>query len=453
MLSRTDIDLLCRVGPGTPTGNLMRQYWLPALYSWELEPDGAPQRVRLLGENLVAYRDSNGAPGFIAESCPHRGASMFFGRNEEGGLRCVYHGWKFDTSGACVDMPNEPAESNFKHKIKATAYAGADWGRVIWIYMGPRQDDPPALPLWEWCTVPETQLQHQHKGVYECNYMQSVEGELDSSHAPFLHSRLHAEDTGKFGSFTKDLQPHLEVMGTDAGVLYGARRVEDDGHYYWRSTQFLFPIYGMFPGGGDDGAVPLSIYVPIDDEHTLHWGLKWHPTKPFGGDGKPHTEPFKASGELVQGLGPVKPEQKGKWFANWWTEADIRNDFKINRTAQKLKTYSGIGAGRLQDTAMIVSMGAIMDRTREHLGTADATIIRVRRRLMQAAIALRDRGETPPGADNPQAYRKRSCMAVLPKEADWTARFADWHHARTPEHPTGGYVTPAAGRGSHPAAG
>ena len=165
MLSKENIELLCRVGQGTVMGDLMRQYWLPAIYSWELEPDAEPKRVRLLGEDLIAYRDTNGTPSFIANNCPHRGASLFFGRNEEAGLRCVYHGWKFDANGNCIDMPNEPAESDFKTKVKAVAYKGADAGGITWIYMGPQQDDPPGLPQWEWCQVPENQLQHSHKAL------------------------------------------------------------------------------------------------------------------------------------------------------------------------------------------------------------------------------------------------------------------------------------------------
>src|ERR1051326_8187534 len=150
MLSKADNDLATHVGPGTPMGNLLREYWLPAMMSCELAaPDCPPVRVRLLGENLIAFRTTSGQVGIIQNACPHRGASLFFGRNEEEGLRCVYHGWKFDVSGQCVDMPSEPAESNFKSKIRATAYRGADWGGVTWIYMGPNQADPP-LPEMEW---------------------------------------------------------------------------------------------------------------------------------------------------------------------------------------------------------------------------------------------------------------------------------------------------------------
>src|SRR6266568_6094885 len=149
MLSRENTELLTRVGPGTVMGDVMRQYWLPCVYSWELTADGDPVRVRMLGEDLIAFRDSNGSPGFIANNCPHRGASLFFGRNEEQGLRCVYHGWKYDTSGQCIDMPNEPAESDFRTKVAAVAYPTVDKAGVIWAYFGPQEKQPP-LPDLEW---------------------------------------------------------------------------------------------------------------------------------------------------------------------------------------------------------------------------------------------------------------------------------------------------------------
>src|ERR671910_1182592 len=148
MLSVSDNELMCRVGPGTPMGNMIREYWVPALTPDDLVPDGPPLRVRLLGENLIAFRTTSGDVGLIQNSCPHRGASMFFGRNEEEGLRCVYHGWKFDTSGACVDMPSEPAESNFKNKVRTKAYPCVERGGVVWAYMGTRTDLPP-LPEFE----------------------------------------------------------------------------------------------------------------------------------------------------------------------------------------------------------------------------------------------------------------------------------------------------------------
>jgi phthalate 4,5-dioxygenase len=440
MLSKENTELLTRVGAGTPMGDLMRHYWLPLVYSWEIEPDGQSKRVRILGEDLIAWRDSDGKPGFIKENCPHRGASLFYARNENCGIRCVYHGWKFDTDGNCVDMPNEPAESNFKDRLKALTYKAADFGGITWIYMGERQDDPPGIPQWEWGLVPEKQLQHSHKAVYECNYMQALEGELDTTHVYFLHSRLDPGASPSYGLYANDRRARLEIVDTNYGLMYGARRLEDAEHYYWRTTQFLFPIYGMFPGGGEDGTVPLSIYVPIDDEHTLHWGLWWHPSEPLGKHSmKPFPQQLNDTGALIGGVGPLKPEQKGRFFADWWPEASRDNDFMVNYDVKKTKSFTGIASVRMQDDAVITSMGRVMKRWEEHLGTADATIIRVRRRLLDAAKALREHGIVPPGVDNPELYTVRSCQALLPVDQDWRERLDDWHHARTAQHPTGGF--------------
>src|SRR3982074_2864543 len=213
MLSQAENEYLCRVGPGTPMGTLLRRFWMPALIAPELpDPDCPPIRLTLLNEQLVAFRDSTGQVGLIANNCPHRGASLFFGRNEESGLRCVYHGWKFDTNGQCVDMPNEPAESDFKTKVRAVAYRGADAGGLTWIYMGQNQAAPPGLPGWEWCQVPENQLQHSHKAIYECNFMQALEGELDTTHVYFLHSRLDPQGPPAYGLYAPDRRARLEVV-------------------------------------------------------------------------------------------------------------------------------------------------------------------------------------------------------------------------------------------------
>ena len=186
MLSQKENELLCQVGPGTLMGDLFRRFWLPALLSTELpEPDCEPVRLRLLGENLVAFRDSEGRVGVVDNFCPHRRASLFYGRNEEGGLRCIYHGWKFDVNGDCVDMPSEPAESNFRDKVKVKSYAAEDFGDVIWIYMGPPELKQP-LPQFEWARVPANQRRVQ-RWIQDCNYMQALEGDLDSTHVSFLH--------------------------------------------------------------------------------------------------------------------------------------------------------------------------------------------------------------------------------------------------------------------------
>ncbi len=199
MLGTEDNELLCRVGPGTPMGNLMRQYWLPAVRSDELpSPDCPPVRIKILGEELIAFRATSGAVGLVQNSCPHRGASLFFGRNEEEGLRCVYHGWKFDVTGACVDMPSEPAESNFKARVRARAYSCRERGGVIWTYMGPREEPPP-LP-----DIEANMLADGEWGIYnlylDCNFMQNWEGEMDTVHAAFLHSSVTRPEDLKPGT-------------------------------------------------------------------------------------------------------------------------------------------------------------------------------------------------------------------------------------------------------------
>src|SRR5437763_9412863 len=187
MLTKEDNELLCRVGPGTPTGEMLRQYWHPVLLSNELpDRDSNPIRVRLLGENLIAFRDSGGRPGVLADHCAHRGASLFFGRNEENGLRCVYHGWKYDISGACVDMPNEPAESSFKQKVHQDAYPCREYGGMVWAYMGPRSV-PPELPRLEWAHVADHQ-RSLSPVLRECNWVQALEGEIDTAHLYLLHA-------------------------------------------------------------------------------------------------------------------------------------------------------------------------------------------------------------------------------------------------------------------------
>jgi phthalate 4,5-dioxygenase len=435
MLNAPENELMCRVGPGTPMGDVMRCYWLPLLYSWELQADGEPMRARLLGENLIAFRDSSGRPGLVAESCPHRGASLFFGRNEKEGLRCVYHGWKWDITGACVDMPSEPAESNFKNKVRATAYAAADQGGIIWAYMGADQTNPPALPEFEWCNIPEEQVHHAYKGVYECNWVQALEGDIDSSHLFLLHSRLKPEDPPVYGVFHRDKSPHLELVDTDYGIYYGASREEEPGKTYWRTTQFLFPIFTMFPAT-EDGTVPSHMYTPIDDNLTMHWGLRWHPTRAFTQERKLNQSIGKLPEE--NGLGPMKETRHGQIFPNWWPVAEMNNDFLMDREVQRTMNFTGIPTIRLQDSAMITSMGSTINRTKEHLGTTDAMVIATRRKLIKAAKQLREAGVMPPASQNEAAYRARSCSAILPTGVNWKEAFADWHSGRTEVPPAHG---------------
>ncbi|MEK7215197.1 MAG: Rieske 2Fe-2S domain-containing protein [Chloroflexota bacterium] len=415
MLSTADNQQLCQVGPGTPMGDLLRQYWMPMLLSEELPAkDGPPLRVKLLGELLVAYRDTSGQVGLMADNCPHRGASMFFGRNEEAGLRCVYHGWKFDLTGACTDMPNEPAESNFKNKVRITAYQTRERNGVIWAYLGP-EEAPPALPELEWNLVPENQ-RYISKRLGQCNWVQSLEGGIDTSHSGFLHRPLaKAVFDPTLDIVQRDRTPRFEVMETDYGVLIGARRGYDDTRYSWGITQFLMPFYSMIPGGLAFGpSLGGHAWVPMDDETTMTWTVSWHPDRPL-------TE------QEIQGM-HVWPNfnihvgREGGFLAPtsepggaWRTVLNKQNDYLIDHQMQQELRYIGINNIGLQDQCVQESMGPIYDRTREHLGAADTAIIRVRNLWLRSARALREQGLAPVGALSPEAYRVRSHGLILEK--------------------------------------
>lgn len=429
MLSREENELLCRVGQGTLMGDLLRQYWQPILLSSELpERDGPPLRVRLLGEDLIAFRTTSGKVGLVANNCPHRGASLFFGRNEEEGLRCVYHGWKFDFGGNCLDMPNEPAESNFKHKIHLTAYACSERNGLIWAYMGP-ESEPPGLPDLEWNLVPERR-RYMDKTLQDCNWVQSLEGGIDTSHGGFLHAGLvpGARDPELPGMgvrpTNRDRAPRFEVLDTDYGVLIGAQRDYDADHYSYGITQFLMPFYSMIPGGlAWGGTIGGHAWVPMDDEHTMTWTISWNPDRDLTGEELTRFNTYPQSGIHVgqNALLPPTSEPMGAWKPS----ANRGNDYLIDREAQRNKYYAGIGTAemgntRLQDGAMQESMGAIYDRSKERLGTTDLAIIRVRRMWLRSARALRENGVWPPGAHTPEAFGVRSYGVVVPKTAPQT---------------------------------
>jgi phenylpropionate dioxygenase-like ring-hydroxylating dioxygenase large terminal subunit len=423
MLSAENNDLITRVGHGTPMGSLMRQYWLPLIPSSDIDPNGDPQRVRLLGEDLVLFRATDGKLGLVAEACPHRGASLFFGRNEEDGLRCVYHGWKYDVTGQCVDMPNEPEESNFKNKIRVRGYAVEDRGSVVWAYMG--EGDPPGLPEFEWTLVSEEQrrltVSQRH-----CNWLQALEGDIDTSHLFFLHGRLNPTDSSAIGVWHDDRHPRLEIVPTDYGVVYGANREENPSTTYWRITQFMFPIFAFFPAN-PDGSVPGHIWVPLDDYTTRVWSLVWHPTLPL-------TETTLGVRVTASPAGPYLPDDTSG-LGRFRPRARKENDYEIDREIQRTKTFTGIPTINLQDQAVTESMGPIVNRTIEHLGTSDGMIIQVRRKLLNAAIALRDSGTAPPCVEHPEWYTVRSCSATLPKGASWHTELHDWLYAKTSDIP------------------
>lgn len=435
MLSKEDNELLCRVGPGTPMGDLMRQYWLPAARSDELPtPNGAPLRVRLLGEDLIAFRVTSGTVGLVANSCPHRGASLFYGRNEHEGLRCVYHGWKFDVTGACVDMPSEPPESNFKHKVRATAYPCVERGGVIWTYMGSRQTPPP-LPDLEANMDPASRVTTM---IRHCNYMQALEGDIDTVHFAFLHmGHLTLEDTyeGNFLHYqVKERAPRYAVMDTEFGTCYGAYRPATEDTYYWRMANFLFPFYTQIPPGTLAVNRGVRAWVPMDDEHTMFFGIS---APPAGGVVTTPEISKRADLQARRGTSSQAPggptemlPDTSDWYGRSRPKADASNDYLLDREkVQSGASYTGLPSVVLEDQAITESMGPIYNRSQEHLGTSDIMIIRTRLRLIRAAQALRASGDVPPGVDHPEFYRQRSGGVILPRSADWFEATRDLRRA------------------------
>ncbi len=425
MLNQDDNDKLTKIGPKTPMGNLLRQYWMPAALSSELSAcDSEPLRVKLLGENLIAFRDTHGQVGLVSEQCPHRGASLFFGRNEDAGLRCVYHGWKFDINGRCVDMPNEASDCPLKGRVKLLAYPCQERNGVIWAYLGPR-DTPPPLPKLEW-NLQLDGTTFLWRGYRACNWVQAMEGDLDSSHINFLHRTLNPDDLSTVpgvplpGYATAGIQllqngglPRLEAVDTEVGVLHTSVRHLDEGHEYHRIHPFMLPFHTMVGGGTNEKEVSFNgkLWVPMDDEQTLILEWQFRP-------GKPWTDEEIALLKKVRfPYGFMAPTSQAG--SGWRSPANLKNDYFIDRSLQKNKLFSGILSNPLQDSAMQESMGPIVDRTREHLGPADIVIIKVRRRLLKAASDLQEFGIVPPSVDHPELYFVRPVGAILPSNSDW----------------------------------
>jgi phthalate 4,5-dioxygenase oxygenase subunit len=422
MLSGEDNELLTRTGLGTAMGALVRQYWIPVVLSGELAAGGRVKRVKLLGERLVAFRAKHGRPGLVGEFCPHRGASLYFGRVEDAGMRCVYHGWKFGLDGQCLEMPNEPEESGFASKMKHVGYPCVEAGGMVWAYMGPANPTPP-LPHLEWTLLPEAHT-FVSKRVQECNWFQAMEGGIDSSHISFLHAPLsHTDaeiveelDRSSFGVGaavqTADRAPRFDVVDTDYGVLIGARRTRADGQYLWRVTQFLMPFYTMPPTDLDEKITQSHIWVPMDDTNVINWMVTWHPDRPLTREEIALN--VEGRGAHVCDYTPASSEPYG----DIRTADNKQNDYGMNWEAHRTRMFCGIPGFGVQDQAIQESQGPIVDRTQEHLGTSDTAIIQVRKRLLAAARALRDHGAPPPGRD-PESFLVRSASVLLPPGASW----------------------------------
>ena len=401
-----DNEFLTRTGPGTPMGELFRRYWIPALLAADLaQNDSAPVRVTLLSELLIAFRDSEGRYGLIGEFCAHRGVSLWFGRNENGGIRCAYHGWKYDVTGQCIEVPSEPAASGFCSKVKLAGYPLVERGGVLWTYMGPRESQPP-LPEYEWTGVPDAH-RHISKRIQECNYLQSMEGGLDSIHSSFLHrfsvgeDPLLKRDPVSAALLRGDALPAFLPMTSPGGLYVTTRRNAGADAYYWRVTQWLMPCFNLFPpyAGNPHGG---HAWVPIDDERCWIFSLDYHPDRPL-------TDAEVSAMERGCGIhvalvpGTFRPLRNKS------------NDYLIDRAAQKAcASFSGVTGIGEQDAAIQESMGPIQDRTREHLVSTDNGIIMTRQRLIRAARDVAQ-GIMPPGRDA-AAQAVRAFSAVLSRE-------------------------------------
>jgi phenylpropionate dioxygenase-like ring-hydroxylating dioxygenase large terminal subunit len=406
LITSTENELLTRTGPGTPMGALFRRYWLPALLAEELlEPDCAPVRVKLLGERLVAFRDTSGRLGLVSEFCAHRGVSLWFGRNEEDGLRCPYHGWKYDVTGQCVDLPSEPEESGMRRRIRLAAYPLIERGGVLWAYLGAPELKPPA-PGYDWTHVAPAQ-RYVSKRLQECNWLQAMEGAVDSIHSGFLHrysvgdDPLLKRDPESLAMMRADTKPRFFPTGSPGGLYVTTRRNAGSDRYYWRVTQWLMPCFSFFPPYGDN---PYGghAFVPIDDENCWTFSIDYHPHRPL-------TEAELEAMRAGKGIHVTLKE------GTFTPVANRGNDYQMDRAAQKAKqTFSGVLGVGVQDAAVQESMGRIQDRAREHLVSSDNNILMARRRLKDAADGVA-RGIAPPGLD-PAVQRARALSMVVPRD-------------------------------------
>jgi phthalate 4,5-dioxygenase len=417
-----ETQLLTRVGAGTPAGELFRQYWVPVVMSSELDAGGTPVRVKLLGEELIAFRSSAGAVGLVDNRCPHRCASLFYGRNEEGGLRCAYHGWKFAADGRCLDMPNLPPHQSVKDKVRIKAYPTEERLGVVWTYMG-RRAAPPPFPDHPVFRVPPGRI-----SVWcmqrECNYLQALEGDLDTSHAGFLHTGVTPErlpdDAPETIGFV-NRTPEFKVADTPYGVISGAHRPAEPGKTYWRFAQFLFPFFSQVPPCPLGSEAMLRAWVPMDDTHTMYFSIS--------------TDTFSIARGPRATRRPIP--QRGltydyeflpnttDWYGRWRLKANRGNDHLIDRAVQRTESFSGIEGLDVQDTAITESMGLIVDHDNETLVPSDVLVARMRRRLLAAAQELQAHGTAPPGLDQPEAFHDVwSGYIVAPAEMEWLEVYA-----------------------------
>ena len=431
MAAAQDNEILTRVSAGTPMGDLMRQYWIPAAKSAELKTDGDPVRLKLLGEQLIAFRDSSGKVGIMDHRCPHRCASLFFGRNEEGGIRCVYHGWKFDADGNCTDMANVPPHQDFKHKVHAKAYKTAERNGLVWVFMGD-QNKIPELPPFEANLLPEGEVNIWFV-MRECSWLQGLEGDMDTTHLGFLHYGLlkgtdfEASAAQRYTAVNKT--PEFVTKTTDWGYMYAAIRGDGSDEVHMRVSQFVMPFWTMPPVNPITKNYIARAWVPMDDTHHMFVHIV-------------HKDYDPLSRKLLDGrsagfkLGFDYLPNTTDWYGRYNLRPNMANDFLIDREKQRTESFTGIDGITLQDFAVVESMGAIVDRTMEHLASSDAAIAQTRRVLINAANNLKE-GNRHPSMDRQAAQvpHVRGGFFQAPKGGDWQKLYAE-QIERAPFSPT-----------------
>lgn len=435
MLSAADNVMLTRTGAGTPMGNLFRQYWIPVLLSSELPaPDCPPVRVRVHGEDLLAFRDTGGRVGLIDPFCSHRGANLFFGRNEAGGIRCVYHGWKFDVLGNCLEAPTLEADvlAKLRDRARIKAYPACDWGDLVWAYLGPRTVPPP-LPGLEFAALPASH-RHVSKKLQECNWAQVVEGAIDTAHFSFLHqpvvtsqADLETKTEQAIKGFSRstmnsdhvrwmrdDPRPRYHVAAHPAGLVLAGARHAEPGELYWRIAQFLLPSIAFTPSAAPGQNYHAQFFVPIDDENCWIYLFTWNPERPVT---DAERESYRQGGAVYA----VVDDQ-------YRPVRNRTNDYLIDRQVQRTENFTGIVGVSEQDAAVQDSQGRIADRSRELLGPTDIGVVQFRRLMLEQAKALLA-GIEPAVLDKPNAYAVRAggivAEASLPFEAVMQRRFGD----------------------------
>lgn len=405
-----DNVILTRTGEHAPMGRLFRRFWMPALLSAELpHRDGPPVRVRLLGEELVAFRDTEGRVGLLDAYCPHRRAELYYGRNEEGGLRCVYHGWKFDGHGRCVDMPNEENGDEAAARVSMRAYPVVEQGGVVWAWMGPR-DEQPDLPEFEFCRVPRDHV-YVSKCLMKCNYLQALEGSIDYSHISFLHKEVDGlgarRDVFGIGGLIRyanqDGRPTLFAQRTDYGLRIAARRNAADDAYFWRIARWLMPAFVVVPT--EPGNVcRANLFIPIDDENCWWYRIRWHQDRPL-------------TTQEVEGYAHGTYDYAELLPGTYVPRGSRENDYLQDRQAQRSASFTGIPSAQLQDLAIQESQGRIHDRSLEKLMKTDMPIVMCRRLLLQAAQELAD-GVLPVAARRPELYRGLAYALTRPRSLE-----------------------------------